>query len=197
LWQLKVYLDKISFYNRHSVTNFSIHKIMSEVIAAYRSPVGLLTIKATNKTVSAVLFEKTGLNRSSENTAAETKNLDHPIIQKCCKQLQEYFEGSRKQFDLPLEQSGTLFQQKVWNELLKINYGKTISYLELSKRIGDVKAIRAVGTTNGKNKIAIIVPCHRVIGSNGDLTGYAGELWRKRWLLEHEAKFGNGVQTLF
>ena len=85
----------------------------------------------------------------------------------------------------------------MWEQLLKINYGKTISYLELSKRVGDAKAIRAVGTTNGKNQIAIIVPCHRVIGSDGSLTGYAGELWRKKWLLEHEGKYANGVQTLF
>jgi methylated-DNA-[protein]-cysteine S-methyltransferase len=172
-------------------------KNMSEVIATYHSPVGLLTVKATDKSVSAVLFAKTGSNQPSENTAAETNNHDHPLIKKCCEQLQEYFDGKRKQFDLPLEQQGTPFQQKVWNELLRIDYGKTISYLELSKRTGNVKAIRAMGTTNGKNQIAIIVPCHRVIGSNGDLTGYAGELWRKRWLLEHEAKFGNGVQTLF
>ena len=170
---------------------------MSEIIALYHSPVGVLTIKATANSLSAVLFTKTGYNTLPENTSTETKNHDHPIIQNCCNQLQEYFEGSRKQFDLPLEQPGTLFQQKVWKELLRIDYGKTISYLELSKRIGDVKAIRAVGTTNGKNQIAIIVPCHRVIGSNGDLTGYAGELWRKKWLLDHEAKFGNGVQTLF
>ncbi len=170
---------------------------MSEVIGTYHSPVGLLTIKATDKSVSAVLFSKTGLNKFIENTPVETKKQKHSLIQKCCEQLQEYFNGERKQFDLPLEQQGTPFQQKVWNELLRIDYGKTISYMELSKRIGDVKAIRAVGTTNGKNQIAIIVPCHRVIGSNGDLTGYAGELWRKKWLLEHEGKFGNGVQTLF
>ena len=170
---------------------------MSEVIATYHSPVGLLTIKATDKSVSAVLFAKTGLNEAVANNDFKIENPDHPILQKCCTQLQEYFDGTRKKFDLPLEQPGTLFQQKVWNELVRIEYGKTISYLELSKRIGDVKAIRAVGTTNGKNQIAIIVPCHRVIGSNGDLTGYGGELWRKKWLLEHEAKFGNGVQTLF
>lgn len=170
---------------------------MSEVIAVYHSPVGLLTIKATDKFVSAVLFAKPGSNLLTENNIVETKKNDHPVIQKCCEQLQEYFDGKRKQFDLPIEQPGTLFQQKVWKELLRIDYGKTISYMELSKRIGDVKTIRAVGTTNGKNQIAIIVPCHRVIGSNGELTGYAGELWRKKWLLDHEAKFGNGVQTLF
>ena len=81
--------------------------------------------------------------------------------------------------------------------MLSIPYGRTTSYLELSKRIGDTKATRAVGTTNGNNKISIIVPCHRVIGSNGDLTGYGGDLWRKKWLLDHENRYANGVQTLF
>lgn len=126
-----------------------------------------------------------------------SKTSEHPLIQQCIDQLNEYFEGSRKIFDIPLQQEGTPFQQKVWAQLLNIGYGKTISYLTLSKQIGDTKAIRAVGTTNGKNQIAIIVPCHRVIGSDGSLTGYAGELWRKKWLLEHEGKFANGVQTLF
>lgn len=166
---------------------------MSETTGKYNSPLGLLTIKATDKYVTAVLFEKPGSVNEPVNAAIKS----HPLLQKCSLQLEEYFKGSRKLFELPLEQTGTTFQQKVWNELLNIEYGKTISYMELSKRIGDVKAIRAVGTTNGKNQLSIIVPCHRVIGSNGDLTGYAGELWRKRWLLEHEAKFGNGVQTLF
>ena len=101
------------------------------------------------------------------------------------------------QFSVPVAQTGSDFQQGVWAELLKIPFGETISYLELSKRIGDVKAIRAVGTTNGKNQIAIIVPCHRVIGSNGTLTGYAGGLWRKQWLLEHEMKIKHGVRMLF
>jgi methylated-DNA-[protein]-cysteine S-methyltransferase len=111
--------------------------------------------------------------------------------------LLRYFNGQLTKFDLPLQQEGTAFQQKVWSELQLINYGKTISYLELSKRIENVKAIRAVGTANGCNAISIIVPCHRVIGSNGDLTGYSGDLWRKKWLLDHEAKWANGVQTLF
>ena len=94
-------------------------------------------------------------------------------------------------------QVGTEFQQSVWNELARIPYGRTISYHELSKRIGNTKAIRAVGSANGNNNICIIVPCHRVIGSNGDLVGYGGDLWRKKWLLEHEGKTVNGVQTLF
>lgn len=110
-------------------------------------------------------------------------------------QLQEYFEGTRITFDFKLNPSGTEFQQKVWQELLKIPYGKTTSYLELSKKFGDVKAIRAVASANGKNPLWIVVPCHRVIGSDGSLTGYAGGLWRKQWLLEHES--GQKQQTLF
>ena len=92
---------------------------------------------------------------------------------------------------------GSAFQQKVWNELTAIPFGRTISYLELSRRLGDSKAIRAAAAANGRNNVAIIVPCHRVIGSNNKLVGYAGGLWRKKWLLEHEAKLAHGVQTLF
>ena len=110
-------------------------------------------------------------------------------------QLQEYFAGTRKTFDFKLNPSGTEFQQKVWQELLNIPYGKTTSYLELSKKLGDVKAIRAVASANGKNPLWIVVPCHRVIGSDGSLTGYAGGLWRKQWLLEHESE--QKQQTLF
>ena len=170
---------------------------MSEITFIYESPLGPLTIKALDKSISAVLFSKMSARQLIADKVLETSTFNHPLIKECVQQLKDYFAGTRKRFDLPLVQPGTVFQQKVWNELVKIEYGKTISYLELSKRIGDVKAIRAVGTTNGKNQIAIIVPCHRVVGSNGDLTGYAGELWRKKWLLNHEAKFGNGVQTLF
>lgn len=108
------------------------------------------------------------------------------VLHDCVSQLQEYFEGKRIQFELPLAPQGTDFQQKVWKELLKIHFGKTCSYLELSKKLGDVKAIRAVAAANGKNPLWIVVPCHRVIGSDGSLTGYAGGLWRKKWLLDHE-----------
>ena len=102
-------------------------------------------------------------------------------------QFEEYFNGDRTVFDLKLNPSGTDFQKKVWDALLQIPFGKTISYLELSKQLGDVKAIRAVASANGKNPLWIVVPCHRVIGTNGDLTGYAGGLHRKKWLLEHES----------
>ena len=107
----------------------------------------------------------------------------------CAEQLREYFAGTRQTFDFPFKQPGTDFQQKVWRHLLDIPFGQTTSYLLLSKKIGDVKAIRAVGTANGRNNMAIVVPCHRVIGSNNKLVGYAGGLWRKEWLLKHEMSF--------
>jgi methylated-DNA-[protein]-cysteine S-methyltransferase len=119
------------------------------------------------------------------------------LLQQCREELVEYFQGRRKVFDVPVHQEGTDFQQRVWGELLNIPYGKTISYLTLSKRLGDPKAIRAAASTNGKNRIAIIVPCHRVIGSNNEMIGYGGGLWRKKILLELEAKYTYGVQTLF
>jgi methylated-DNA-[protein]-cysteine S-methyltransferase len=110
-------------------------------------------------------------------------------------QLNEYFEGERNEFSLKLNPEGTDFQKRVWGKLLTIPYGKTTSYLQLSKNLGDVKAIRAVANANGKNPLWIIVPCHRVIGSDGSLTGYAGGLGRKQWLINHESP--NKQQSLF
>lgn len=142
------------------------------------SPVGLIEIQGTEEFVSSAMFiEKAPL------PSAEKAPL---LLMDAKRQLLEYFSGSRKEFDIPLQQQGTDFQQKVWAELCKIPFGTTISYLELAKRLGDVKSIRAAGTANGKNKIGIIVPCHRVIGSDGSLTGYAGGMHRKDWLLRHE-----------
>jgi len=109
------------------------------------------------------------------------------VLQDCATQLSEYFEGTRSEFDLKLNPQGTDFQQKVWKELLNIPFGKTRTYLEQTKQLGDPKAIRAVASANGKNPIGIIIPCHRVIGSDGSLTGYASGIWRKKWLLEHES----------
>lgn len=116
-------------------------------------------------------------------------------LQQCAAQLQEYFDGQRIEFDFKLNPQGTDFQQKVWQELLNIPFGKTMSYLDLSKKLGDAKAIRAVASANGRNPLWIVVPCHRVIGTDGSLTGYAGGLWRKKWLLEHESP--SGQQSLF
>ncbi len=165
---------------------------MSEVFHTYyHSPVGLLKISGTEDYISEVTFHDT-----SQKAEGRKKHLPHLLIN-CVEQLIQFFNGQRRQFELPLNQSGTNFQQEVWNELVQIPFGKTISYLELARRIGDTKATRAVANANGKNNIAIIVPCHRVIGSNRELIGYAGGLWRKKWLLEHEAKIAYGVQTLF
>jgi len=116
-------------------------------------------------------------------------------LQDCVYQLKEYFNGEREHFSIKLNPQGTEFQKRVWEELQIIPYGKTLSYLELSKQLGDLKAIRAVANANGKNPLWIIVPCHRVIGSDGSLTGYAGGLHRKQWLLEHESPYKQ--QSLF
>ncbi len=170
---------------------------MEQHTAYINSPVGILEIKTTGDTLNALLFINSWKGPKLLEDEIHYDTALPTYTTHCIQQLKEYFNGSRKKFDLNLSQEGTTFQLKVWNELLNIDYGKTISYLQLSKRIGDVKAIRAVGTTNGKNNISIIVPCHRVIGSNGTLVGYGGDLWRKKWLLEHENKWGNGVQQLF
>jgi methylated-DNA-[protein]-cysteine S-methyltransferase len=155
----------------------------------YKSPVGNLNIQSTDKSITSITYI------DSHETFASTENMPQ-IMHQCIKQFDEYFKGVRKSFDLQLQQNGTIFQQNVWQHLASIPFGKTISYLHLSVQIGDAKAVRAVAAANGRNKIAIVVPCHRVIGSNRTLTGYAGGLWRKQWLLEHEAKFHCGVQQL-
>ena len=108
------------------------------------------------------------------------------VLQQAVTELQEYFEGKRTDFTFKINPEGTPFQQKVWQGLLAIPFGKTMSYLQLAQKLGDVKAIRAVASANGKNPLWIVVPCHRVIGTDGSLTGYAGGLWRKKWLLAHE-----------
>jgi methylated-DNA-[protein]-cysteine S-methyltransferase len=154
----------------------------------YQSPIGVLAIECSDTYLLAVLF-------ADKQILPETS---HPILDLAVQQLAEYFAGERQVFELPLGQEGTPFQQKVWALLYQIPFAKTISYQQLSKQYGDVKAIRAIASANGKNNLSIIVPCHRVIGSNQSLTGYAGGLWRKKWLLEHELKYsGQGQPTLF
>lgn len=160
----------------------------------YQSPVGLLRISGTDTYLSEVNFIDAADNLAPDD--ALQGNLPPMAIQ-AIEQLIQYFHGGRRVFELPISQTGTEFQQKVWNELLKIPFGKTASYQDMSKRLGDPKVIRAAAAANGKNNVAIIVPCHRVIGSNNDLIGYAGGLWRKKWLLDHEKKVAHGVQTLF
>jgi len=151
----------------------------------------MLKISGTENYISEVSFYD-----KVEKAEGKKKNLP-PLIIQCVEQLIQYFQGARRQFDLPIHQPGTKFQQGVWNEIITVPFGRTISYFELARKTGDTKAIRAVGSANGKNNVAVIIPCHRVIGANRELVGYAGGIWRKKWLLEHEAKLAYGVQTLF
>ncbi|MFC4221592.1 methylated-DNA--[protein]-cysteine S-methyltransferase [Flagellimonas marina] len=146
-------------------------------VAYLQTPIGLAEFQG----------DENGL--ASVSVLNETKPIGiiPEVLEDAVYQFREYFDGTRQQFDLKLNPIGTDFQKRVWDALLKIPFGKTISYLDLSKQLGDVKAIRAVASANGKNPLWIVVPCHRVIGSNGDLTGYAGGLHRKKWLLEHES----------
>ena len=137
--------------------------------------------------IAELIGDENGLASITVLGSKKPKGTIPTVLKDAVEQLQEYFEGNRTVFDLRLNPSGTDFQKKVWEALLQIPFGKTISYLELSKQLGDVKAIRAVASANGKNPLWIVVPCHRVIGTNGDLTGYAGGLHRKKWLLEHES----------
>ena len=136
--------------------------------------------------------DRKDLDKQIENLKSNLKSEivpgknDH--LQQIDKQLDGYFKGERKKFQLSLVLTGTTFQNKVWNALQEISFGETITYLKLSKNLGNPKAIRAVAGANGANKMAIIIPCHRVIGSDGSMTGYAGGIWRKQWLLEHESK---------
>lgn len=146
----------------------------------YTSPIGILKLSCKEDLVTELIFV--------DNETVDEYFVAEGILIKTMQQLDEYFDGKRTDFDLKIGLTGTNFQLRVWNELLKIPYGKTISYLELAKRLGDEKVIRAAASANGKNKLAVIVPCHRVIGSNNELTGYAGGLQRKKWLLEFEKK---------
>jgi methylated-DNA-[protein]-cysteine S-methyltransferase len=145
----------------------------------YKSPIGTILIEGDEKGISKLIFAD-----NIENEAIDENEISSAWI----KQLNEYFHHQREYFELELNLKGTAFQLRVWEELLNIPYGTTISYKELSKRLGDLKAIRAVASANGANPVSIIVPCHRIIGSDGSLTGYGGGLWRKRWLLDFESK---------
>ena len=166
---------------------------MKENSFYYSSPVGLLQIKSQADAISEISFQDDNIHLPEKQVIKELP----AVIKRCIEQLDRYFDGELFSFNLELLPAGTAFQQLVWEKLRHVPYGKTASYLALSKQVGNTKSIRAVGTANGKNPIAIIIPCHRIIGSNGSLVGYAGGLSRKQWLLNHEAKYANGVQTLF
>ncbi len=157
---------------------------MGTVEAFIQTPLGIARLEGDEKGLAAI----TVLNSDTE----EITGIVPEVLEEAVYQLREYFEGNREIFDLELNPHGTDFQKRVWKALLEIPYGKTISYFQLSKTLGDVKAIRAVAAANGKNPLWIVIPCHRVIGSDGSLTGYAGGLHRKKWLLEHESPVKQG-----
>jgi methylated-DNA-[protein]-cysteine S-methyltransferase len=136
--------------------------------------------------ITKIVGDENGISVISVLSEGAISEIIPNELQAAVTQLQEYFEGKRTDFTFKLNPKGTDFQQKVWQELLKIPYGKTTSYLDLAKKLGDPKVIRAAASANGKNPLWIVIPCHRVIGTDGSLTGYAGGLWRKKWLLEHE-----------
>lgn len=153
---------------------------MSLIRGYMESPLGYVQIVSTTTHIKQ-------LQVLDSIPAEYSQTNPQPLVMKTAfKQLAEYFDKQREVFDLPLAPDGTVFQQQVWNTLLTIPFGKTASYLDLARKLGDEKTVRAVGAANGKNPLWIVIPCHRIVGSNGALTGYAGGLWRKKWLLDHE-----------
>ena len=149
-----------------------------------KTPVGSLRLLASERGVAGIYFE----DHKNMPQRSALPNDDHPILKTIALQLQQYFEGTRQRFEVPLDPQGTDFQKQVWSALTEIPYGQTESYGQLAARLGNPQASRAVGRANGLNPISIIVPCHRVVGASGKLTGYAGGLETKQWLLQHESQ---------
>lgn len=148
--------------------------------ACYNSEIGLIEVTGTEVGILSVSFiEEAGRKAATS----------HPCVEECLEQLDEYFRGTRTEFSVYLILQGTEFERQVWTQLTKISFGETVTYHDIAAAIGKPSASQAVGSANARNKIAIIVPCHRVLGSNGKLTGYAGGLWRKEWLLRHEGAY--------
>ena len=149
----------------------------------FQSPLGIIEIMGDEQGIFSILFaERKDVQFPKKSDTAAT-------LITCQQQLEEYFQGKRFIFTIPFMLEGTPFQQSVWQALTTVSYGKTASYKDIATFIGNEKAVRAVGTTNSKNRLSIVVPCHRIIGTNGKLTGYAGGLWRKEWLLKHEQRY--------
>jgi methylated-DNA-[protein]-cysteine S-methyltransferase len=160
----------------------------SQLFRAYfQSPIGSLLICADDTAIKEIQF--------LDDAACETSDKSD-VLALCISELNEYFKGNLKNFSVPVYPSGTEFKQKVWQYVTAVPYGETRSYGEIARKCGDIKQSRAVGLANGSNPIPIIIPCHRIIGQDGKLTGYGGGLWRKEWLLRHEAGF-SGKEELF
>lgn len=154
--------------------------IMEDLSAGYySSPIGIIKVSYSAKGITSLVFSNTWYAQSQDDL----------FLQNCFEQLDAYFAGTLQEFELAVDLQGTAFQLRVWEQLKSIPYGQTASYLDIANQLDKPKAVRAVGNANGHNPVSIIIPCHRVIGSSGNLTGYAGGLWRKKWLLEHEEKY--------
>lgn len=149
----------------------------------YKSPIGVLEILGTDEAIYSIMFSERDIivNLIKDETPM--------VLERCLNQFDEYFKGERSDFTFPYIFKGTDFQKTVWNALKRIPYAETGSYKDIAFSIGNEQATRAVGSANSKNKLSIVIPCHRIIGSNGILTGYAGGLWRKEWLIQHERSF--------
>lgn len=163
-----------------SIYQADLNTNMSKV--EYQSPLGVIEIVGTEEAIVSILFTDSDVVRTGLTDST------FQVVKDCYNELDEYFNGTRKEFTIPYENAGTEFRRTVWQALTDIPYAQTASYRDIARAVGNEKAVRAVGTANGKNKLSIIIPCHRIIGSNGTLTGYAGGLWRKEWLLAHEQK---------
>jgi methylated-DNA-[protein]-cysteine S-methyltransferase len=156
--------------------------------AYYSSPIGWVEITADHAGIASLLFVEKPVRAASEEFPAPLRD--------CLAQLEEYFKGKRQTFDLPMVMKGTEFQVQVWDELQNIQYAKLTTYKALAHKLKNPAAVRAIGNANSRNKLCLIIPCHRVVGSDNNLVGYAGGLWRKEWLIEHEATHGGGHQQL-
>lgn len=157
---------------------------MSLYESTLETPLGSLRLLASDRGLAGIYFEQ---HKNMPLRQALPDDL-HPLLEKVKVQLRQYFEGTRRRFEIPLDPQGTDFQKDVWSSLTEIPYGQTQSYGELASRLGKPLASRAVGRANGLNPVSIIIPCHRVVGASGKLTGYAGGLETKQWLLEHESR---------
>lgn len=162
-------------------------------VTYYPSPVGRLQITGSEKEICSVYFADAQKRPAPKLAPSE---VIPEILKECIDQLTRYFEGQLQNFTVPYALQGSDFQIQVWKELTFIPYGKTISYGEQARRLGNEKAVRAVASCNGSNRLSILIPCHRVVGANGSLTGYGGDVWAKRWLLEHEQKFSTAERQL-
>jgi methylated-DNA-[protein]-cysteine S-methyltransferase len=162
--------------------------------ARLQVPFGELTVVASDKGVRYITFENDAHPKSYQNMSV-IDDASHPVVARTVAQLHEYIKGTRRTFDVPLDLVGTEFQVQAWNALAKVPYGTTASYTQQAASIGRPKATRAIGAANGRNPVVVVLPCHRIVGADGSLTGFGGGLHVKKWLLDHEANVAQGPKA--